>query len=153
AAGTFLTPMMFMITVGSTVCGQLVSRFGRYQWAGIIGPILNALGLFLMSQVRPSTPHMVAICYMVLMGFGLGLLMPLYTLVSQNAVNQRLLGVVTSLGQFFRSIGGTLGAAIFQTILLSQYDAYFKSHLPGNVSSDAARLFQNPLKLKGLSEL
>jgi len=56
---------------------------------------------------------------MVLMGLGLGLNMqPMITAV-QNAVSPREIGVATSSVTFFRSMGGTLGTAIFLSVLFN----------------------------------
>lgn len=150
-AGSFLTPMMLMITLGSVVCGQVASRVGRYKWAGLVGPSILATGLFLFSGVKQNTSHVAAISYMLIIGGGLGLLMPLYTLAVQNAVPLRVIGVATALIQFFRSIGGTLGAAIFNSILMFRYHNYLHQFMPADISPRTAAAFQNPLKLEQLS--
>lgn len=150
-AGSFLTPMMLMITIGSAVCGQLVARTGRYQWAGILGPSLLAIGFFLMANVHAGTRHDQAILFTLVIGTGLGLLMPLYTLAAQNAVKPNLMGVATSLTQFFRTIGGTIGAAVFNSILILQYSRYLAQKLPANTPANIVAAYQNPLKLQGLA--
>ncbi|MCT4574107.1 MFS transporter, partial [Bacillus thuringiensis] len=57
---------------------------------------------------------------MVVIGLGLGLSMQVYTLVVQNAVRQRDLGIATASIQFFRNIGSTLGTAVLGTVMSAQ---------------------------------
>jgi hypothetical protein len=69
---------------------------------------------------------------MLICGLGLGPSMPLYTLAIQNAVPLPLIGQATSAGQFFRQIGGAIGAAVMGTLLT----ASLAQSLP---TGDAAR--------------
>ena len=147
-SGSELMPMMLMITIGSALSGQLISRLDRYKVIALIGLATMSCGLFLMSRFDVHTPHMVAMGCMFMLGSGLGLLMPIYTIVVQNAVSRNMIGVATSATQFFRSIGGTLGAAIFNSVLLLRFNAYFKSHLPSGTPDAAVMLFHNPLSVQ-----
>src|SRR4029450_9556855 len=54
---------------------------------------------------------------MVLMGLGLGFNFQPVILAVQNAVGPRDMGVATSSVTFFRQMGGTLGVAVFLSIL------------------------------------
>ena len=67
--------------------------------------------MFLLSRMGPDTDYLTVVRNMMIVGLGLGPTMPVFTLAAQNAVSFDQLGVVTSLTQFARSIGGTLGAA------------------------------------------
>jgi hypothetical protein len=69
----------------------------------------------------PDTDYSTAVRNMVLIGFGLGPVMPTFTLASQSAVRVEQIGVATSLTQFTRSIGGTLGTAIFGSLLINSF--------------------------------
>jgi hypothetical protein len=74
------------------------------------------------------------------------LLLPIYTIVIQNAVPEEDIGAVTGFSQFFRSVGGTAGVAVFGTLMLSLYDwGLQKASLP-LVSAQALRLIRNPLE-------
>ncbi len=66
---------------------------------------------------------------MMIMGLGLGVAMPLYTLVVQNAFPPQRLGVVTSATTFFRSIGGTMGVAILGTVVSNQFRDQYLANL------------------------
>jgi hypothetical protein len=56
---------------------------------------------------------------MVIMGLGLGQMMQTLTIASQNAVEAKDIGVATSSSTFFRQMGGTLGVAVFLSILFN----------------------------------
>src|SRR5262249_16220584 len=81
----------------------------------------------------------------------MGPTMPVFTLAAQNSVSMGQLGVVTSLTQFSRSIGSTLGVAVFGSLLTNRFAPAFVSALPGDVTASvpAERLtqFQNPQAL------
>jgi type II secretory pathway pseudopilin PulG len=84
---------------------------------------------------------------MIIVGLGLGLTMPVYTLVVQNAVERRMIGAATAATQFFRQIGGTVGTAIFTSAMLGRFSAHFDANAPQGVSADVLAPFKNPLQL------
>jgi hypothetical protein len=67
-------------------------------------------------------------------GAGLGLVMQVLVLAVQNAVHFRDMGVATSSSQFFRSMGGTVGTAVFGTILSNQLAHNFAERLPAGAA-------------------
>lgn len=54
---------------------------------------------------------------LVVLGLGLGLLMPTLTVAIQNAVDRGDMGVATSASSFFRSLGGAVGVALAGAIM------------------------------------
>ena len=132
-SGAFLTPMMLGLVVGSVISGQAMSRMGgHYRIQGLVGLALMSLGVALLSQMSVNTTHGQAVFDIVLMGFGLGITLPIFTIAVQNAVPYQIMGVATSSAQFFRAIGGTLGLAILGSVMTS----HFASDLNHVVSSD-----------------
>lgn len=130
-SGGFLTPMMLGQVTGSFTSGQLLSRAGgHYRVQGFAGLFIMAAGVFLLTRMSPSTSYGVAIVNIVMTGFGLGMTMPLYTIAVQNAVPYRLLGSATSTVPFIRSIGASVGLAIFGSTLNSKFFADFVTKLP-----------------------
>ena len=89
-----------------------------------------ALGMVLLSRMTAETSYGTAIMNIVLMGFGLGITMPLYTIAVQNAVPHQVLGVATSSTAFFRSIGGTIGLAVFGSVMNNRFASEFINGLP-----------------------
>ncbi|HVZ05832.1 MDR family MFS transporter [Hyphomicrobium sp.] len=113
SAGLHMTPMMLGVFVSSVTSGQIISRIGRYKMFPVIGTGLMTLGLGLLSSMTLSTSAAVASAYMLCLGFGLGMVMQILVMSVQNAVAYEQLGVATSGTTLFRSIGGSVGAALF----------------------------------------
>jgi EmrB/QacA subfamily drug resistance transporter len=118
-AGLLLLPMTLGIMSGSVISGQLISRTGRYRHFPIIGAALLTLALFVFHWVHADTPLWQTMIVMVFFGLGLGFNFQPLTIAVQNAVSPRLIGVATSSATFTRQIGGTLGTAVFLSILFS----------------------------------
>jgi len=129
-SGTVTMPMMMMIILGSLVGGQIISRTGRYKWVALFGLTTAAFGMFLLSRMGPDTSYGTVVRNMMIVGLGLGPTMPVFTIAAQNAVNYAQLGVVTSVIQFARSIGSTLGAALFGSLLVNRFGSALQESLP-----------------------
>ncbi|SDT68622.1 MDR family MFS transporter [Actinoplanes derwentensis] len=135
-AGLQMIPFVVGIMTGSIVSGQLISRTGRYRIFPIVGSVFMVSALFLFSLVGADTPLWRVMLVMVLMGLGLGSNMqPMITAV-QNAVSPRQIGTATGAVTFFRSMGGTLGTAIFLSVLFNV--------LPGNIEKAYSSAQQTP---------
>jgi len=115
-SGLQLLPLMVGMLVVSIGSGQIISRTGRYRAFPIIGTALITIGLLLLSRMGVGTSSTLTALYMLVLGMGLGAVMQVLVLIVQNAVPYSELGVATSGATFFRSIGGSFGAAIFGAI-------------------------------------
>jgi EmrB/QacA subfamily drug resistance transporter len=131
-AGLLLLPMTLGIMAGSIASGTAISRTGRYRHFPIIGSALLTLSLFVFHYVHADTPLWQTMIVMVFFGVGLGFNFQPLTLAVQNAVPPQQIGVATSTATFTRQIGGTMGTAVFLSILFST--------VPGNIA-DARRRF------------
>jgi EmrB/QacA subfamily drug resistance transporter len=129
-SGTVMMPMMLMIIIGSVAGGQIISRTGRYKAVALFGLSTAAFGMFLLSQMGPDTSYWTVVRNMMVVGLGLGPTMPVFTIAAQNSVSFGQLGVVTSVTQFARSIGGTLGAALFGSMLVNRFGSALHEALP-----------------------
>ncbi|OGN98992.1 MAG: MFS transporter [Chloroflexi bacterium RBG_13_51_18] len=133
SSGSFITPMMLGVVFGSAISGQVLSRTGgHYRLQGVVGLALMAIGMWLLSRMNVDTTNATAIAYMVTTGFGLGITMPLYMLAVQNTVPYKLLGAATSSTAFFRSIGGSVGLAIFGSVMNNKFAAELLTRLPAD---------------------
>ncbi|WP_182359065.1 MDR family MFS transporter [Tomitella gaofuii] len=119
-AGLQMLPLVLGMMTGSVVSGQLISRTGHYRIYPIIGSTMLMVGMFLLHFVHADTSFPVVMGFMAIVGFGLGNMMQPLTLAIQNALPARDMGVSTAAATFFRQIGGTLGVAIFLSILFAQ---------------------------------
>jgi EmrB/QacA subfamily drug resistance transporter len=118
-AGLLLIPLTFGIMAGSIISGQIISRSGRYRKFPIIGTGLLVLALAGLAQIGVETPLGVTMLLSAVFGIGLGFNMQPLTLAVQNAVPPQDMGVATSSATFFRQMGGTLGTAVFLSVLFS----------------------------------
>jgi len=84
---------------------------------------------------------------MVIAGLGMGLLQPVYTVAVQNAAPRQYMGAATASTAFFRSIGSTMGVAVFGSVLLTGYHRDLVTGIPSNTPAAALKLFSNPLLL------
>ena len=116
-SGTILTPLMLGLIFSSVITGQIFSRTGKYKLLVILGLGIIPIALFLLSGMNPQTTQGGLILRSVFVGVGLGIIMPTFTVVVQNAFDHSKLGVVTASTQLFRQIGGTVGVAIMGSIL------------------------------------
>ena len=129
-AGLQLIPLMVGIFATSTLSGVVMKRTGRYKLLPVFGTALMFFALLLMSTLDVDTPIALAMLWMVVMGGGLGLSMQTLVISVQNALPPQDMGVATSSVTFFRSLGGTLGAAVSLAVLFGS--------LADNIQSRAA---------------
>jgi EmrB/QacA subfamily drug resistance transporter len=134
-SGNAILPLMFGSILFSILSGQIVSRTGKYRILAVVGQIIIAFGMFLLSTMAIDIPPWQTAIYMVVMGIGLGIAQPLYTLIVQNAFPPQRLGVVTSATTFFRSIGGTIGVAVFGTVVNNRFASEYQAQLPAQLKS------------------
>ena len=135
-AGLLTLPLVAGLMVASMGAGQFTSRTGRYKLFPITGSALLVASLVLLHTVGADTPLWRTDIYMALFGLGIGLNMQTIQLAMQNAVPPRDMGVATSSGIFFRQVGGTLGTAVFLSILFSA--------APHRIASQYAAAEQTP---------
>jgi EmrB/QacA subfamily drug resistance transporter len=115
-SGLALTPMMLGVTVTSIVAGQVTTRTGRYRIFPILGGAIMGLGMFLLTSLAIGTTRLQSALFYVVLGLGIGFLMQMVSLIAQNSVQQRDMGVASSARMFFQQIGGSLGVAAFGAV-------------------------------------
>ncbi|WP_085873772.1 MULTISPECIES: MDR family MFS transporter [unclassified Nocardioides] len=118
-AGLLMLPMVAGMMVGSIGSGQVISRTGHIRMFPIAGSALIVVGLLLLSLCGADTRMTWVSLSMLVLGLGLGNCMQPLLLIVQSAVPPTEIGVATSSATFFRQIGGTLGVAIFLSVLFS----------------------------------
>ena len=129
SSGLLLLPLMAGLFAASTTSGQITARTGRYKVFPVAGCGAAAVAMFLLSTMDRGTPQALVTAFMVLLGIGIGLTIQTMVLAVQNAVGRGDLGVATSSVSFFRSMGGSLGVALF--------GALFNSRLADRVGTTA----------------
>ncbi|MFE7035731.1 MFS transporter [Streptomyces sp. NPDC057621] len=129
-SGLLMLPMMGGIVGASIVSGHLISRSGRYKIYPILGGALSVLGMGLLSRLEADTPRLHYSVWMALLGAGIGLVMPVLILAVQNSVHPHDLGTATSANNYFRQIGGSVGAAVFGTLFANRLADSLADRLP-----------------------
>lgn len=132
-AGLQITPMMAGVLISSIASGRIISRIGKYRLFPIAGTALVAAAMLLLSTLQLDTPLHMMYGYMALLGLGLGMVMQVLVLAVQNAVEFRFVGVATSGATLFRSIGGSVGVAMFGAIFSNGLRTRLESAIPPGV--------------------
>nr|WP_078868497.1 MFS transporter [Streptomyces sp. NRRL B-1347] len=129
-SGLLMLPMMGGVVGASIVAGQLISHTGRYRIYPVLGGVLSVIGMYLLSRLEADTPRLHYSLWMAILGAGVGLVMPVLILAVQNAVPPADLGTATSANNYFRQIGGSVGAAVFGTLFANRLTDALADRLP-----------------------
>jgi EmrB/QacA subfamily drug resistance transporter len=129
SSGQILTPMMLSFITGSIVGGQLVTRTGRYKLQVIVAGVIGLVGMFLLTQLGAHTPTWVVVVDMIVLGAGIGAVLPVLTVVVANAFPYKLMGMVDATQQFVRSLGGIIATPVLGTVLVNAFASNFSNQL------------------------
>jgi EmrB/QacA subfamily drug resistance transporter len=134
-AGLAILPMMLGVGPAAMITGITISKIGKYKPFPIIGTAIAVIGMFLLSRLGVHTSALDRGLYMLVLGLGLGMTMPVLTLSVQNALPFKDIGTGTSSNLFFRNMGQSFGTAIFGAILSNRLAADLKHDLPASLAS------------------
>jgi len=134
-SGSIVAPMTVTMLLASVANGQLIARTGRYKPFALGGFVVGSVGLLVLSMMGTDASYFAIVLDMLLLGLGLGFVGPTLTLASQSAARPGELGVVTSLLQFARSMGNTIGTAIFGSILTLRFVPEMQAALPAQLGA------------------
>jgi len=127
-AGLQMIPLVLGIMSGSVIAGQTIARTGKYKLFPLVGVVFIVGALLSLHFIVAADTHVwTLVPFMLLMGLGLGFNFQPVILAVQNAVSPREIGVATSSVTFFRQMGGTLGTAVFLSVLFTK--------LPGDINT------------------
>ncbi|HYL44403.1 MAG TPA: MDR family MFS transporter [Ktedonobacteraceae bacterium] len=146
-SGFLLSPMMIALITSSVISGQLVSRTGKYKWIAIVGMLITVGGTLLLYRLDVHSMPLDLTLAMIVLGLGLGFGMALYTIIVQNAWQNKI-GEATSALTFFRQIGATVALAAMGSIMSAAYIPAFHDALPASVKhilpAQVLSFFDNP---------
>ena len=131
-SGLLLLPLVGGLFFASLTSGRLITRFGKYKLFPIFGTLVICLGLYLFSQIKLDTSEFTLSIWMIITGIGIGSFMQVMTLAAQNAVDRTDLGTATAIITFFRSIGSSIGTAIFGIILTTTFTTHLTKIFAGS---------------------
>jgi len=115
-AGITITPMLLGWVGGSIFGTRILLKVG-YRRLSLIGTALFTVGAFLMTLVGANSNQISVMLFVTMMGIGMGLSIPAFVIAVQTSVERRHLGTATSMLQFSRSMGGTLGVSVMGAAL------------------------------------
>jgi predicted MFS family arabinose efflux permease len=141
-AGLKLIPFMLGIVIMSMYSGKQISKKGHYRIYPIVGLVVMTIGLALLTRLTPQTSFTELGIYEFMIGAGLGLSMQPVVIALQNDIDFKDMGIATSANSFFRSVGSTIGVALFGAI----YANSLAKHIPDKVAELGAT---NPAALAG----
>jgi EmrB/QacA subfamily drug resistance transporter len=141
-SGLRMLPLVGGLLVAAMVTGQVISKTGHYKWFPVIGSALISVGLLLLSLMEANTTFWTASGYMLVLGLGVGMVMPVPTVVVQSTSDYSDLGVATSGVSFLRTLGSSFGVAIFGTIYASELPTHLLSAIPPGLDPRLAQSVQ-----------
>ncbi len=142
-SGLMLLPLVAGLMSASVTSGRLISKTGHYRRFPIVGTLIVTLAFWLFSHIGVDTNRVLLGVWMFVLGAGIGMVMPVLTLAVQNSVDRKHLGTATSSVTFFRSIGSSLGAAIFGAVLANRLVHHLAEQLPPTIAARAAQGLHN----------
>ncbi len=147
-SGAITMPMMLSVVVASIISGQLISRMGKYKILAITGFTIMLIAMIMLSMMGINTTNKTVVINMIVMGTGLGIVVPIFVIAVQNAFPQSYVGTVTASLQFFRNIGGAVGVAILGSRLNSTFRAESIKLIPETIKKiiplDKQKIFDTP---------
>jgi len=132
-SGLLMLPMMIPVVIVSTLAGKVMSATGRYRIFPVVGTAFLTVGLGLLATMDTGTSRLLTGLYMVFVGIGLGFTLQMASTIAQNSVALRDMGAAMSSVNLFRTLGGSLGVAVFGSL----FTRATQSHLPGTGGTDA----------------
>lgn len=115
-SGLLMLPMMIPVVIVSAIAGKVMSATGKYKIFPVVGTLFLVAGLGLLATMDAHTSFLLTSLYMVLLGIGLGFTMQMAGTIAQNSVSLRDMGAAMSSVSLFRTLGGSLGVAVFGSL-------------------------------------
>ena len=123
SSGTLIVPFLGSNVVGAFTSGQLARWLGKVKLIVLGGLGISVAGFLMLAMLGAGTSHVVSVVYMLVVGFGLGIVMPSNLVIVQNAAPRRDVGVATGSLLFLRAMGAALGSTLVGTLLASRFRA------------------------------
>ena len=130
-SGLMLIPLMLGSTVTTLIAGQITTRTGRYKILPVIGGVIMTIAIYLLTHLGPHTTRLTSALFFVVLGVGMGFLMQITSLIVQNSVQQKDMGVASSSRAFFQQIGGSMGVSLFGVIFIHRLTSAMAAQVPG----------------------
>jgi len=152
-SGFMMLPMVAGMMTASISSGRIISKTGRTRMFPIFGSAIMALGLFLLTRITADSHLWMVMIFMAIIGYGVGNCMQPLILTVQSSVPPTAIGVATSSATFFRQIGGTIGVAVFLSMLFSTVGGNISGALKDELPAVAQSVKAGTLKPNAADKL
>ncbi|KAJ2362812.1 hypothetical protein H4S02_000744 [Coemansia sp. RSA 2611] len=115
-AGLLVLPFGMALSVSSFISGYFMSTPGMYRQFLRLGPAIMAAGILVMAALSGQTSELVFAALLLIPGVGMGNVIVSNVIAAQATTDERFIATVTPLCEFFLSIGGVIGVAIFGAV-------------------------------------
>jgi EmrB/QacA subfamily drug resistance transporter len=134
-SGQVLVPLMMTAMLGAIISGVSIKKTGYKVWL-VIGPLISASGLYLLSTLQRGSPWEHTVGYLLVTGLGLGFTMSNYIVAGQNVIDKKQMGAASSTLTLFRAMGGTIGVTVLGVLV----NRRMTEELPRHVSPQLVKM-------------
>lgn len=134
-SGLLLAPMSVGWMLGSIAGGRMILRAGSRR-TGMLGLSLIAIAAVGLTMMNGESRQLLLLILMLCCGIGFGYASTVFTIIAQSSVQHEQRGASTALNTFTRSLGQTVGVAIFGSWLNYNIDRELAEQ-PGAAASGA----------------
>lgn len=139
-SGLVMSPMMISFIIGSVIAGQIMTATGRYRVMANVSGVIIVVALILLTRMGINTHYGTVVVNMIVLGIGIGALMPLLNVAVQNAFPYKMMGTVNSTQQFVGSLGGVIAAPIFGSVLNQRFQHVLTANMPAELQKMSGQL-------------
>lgn len=132
-SGMLMAPMTLSFISGSVIAGQYMTKTGKYKTLSHVSGVIMVVGAFLFTQMDVNSSYIQVLINMIVLGVGIGALMPIFNVSVQNVFPYRMMGTVNATQQFVNSLGGVIASPIFGSILNHQFKDTLEQELPNEL--------------------
>lgn len=154
-AGLYLVPLMIGVMMGSAYGGRRISATGRYKIIPVVGLGLAIIGVTSISQITSTSGFWWLAVPMLFIGVGNGSTFTTTSIAVQNAIDPREIGISTATLMALRTLGGSLGLAIYGTVFATVVKRELSDRVPAGslpTGRTASSLLREPAAIKALAE-
>jgi EmrB/QacA subfamily drug resistance transporter len=118
-SGLLLLPITLSMVISSAVTGRLVTQTGHVTIFPQCGLALATLALLALAAGVHGAPTRLVLGLTLVVGVGLGMVMPATQVTVQHAAGRESLGAATASISLARALGGAIGVAAVGTVLFA----------------------------------
>ncbi|SDE14873.1 drug resistance transporter, EmrB/QacA subfamily [Paenibacillus sp. UNCCL117] len=139
-SGLMVMSMSLSWPIAANLAGKLMFRLGAKRFV-VFGSLLVLLGGIWLMALRIESPFWSMTAILTIIGFGMGCLSTPQTVLIQSVVGWQMRGTATATNSLMRSLGQTVGVAIFGVLFNSHLMDHTKAEMAAGMQSVFAAIF------------